>query len=142
MKKEHEEDLRVVKKVQRRSRKVLRNVDDCALKYKCPHCDYETKFHQNMKKHFEIHMNSSFSCTICGVSRKRRCLVLNHIKREHPEREELNSMGLWVQLVSCFCKDCNLVGTCSTYDDHLEVNHKFPKVRGKKRPKKHLDRCL
>ena len=75
----------------------------------------------------------------------------NHIKREHKEREELNSSGLWAQLVSCFCadyevggyrvwvgvlwaqlvscfcQDCSLVGSCSTYDDHGEENHNIPK---------------
>ena len=60
----------------------------------------------------------------------------NHIKREHKEREELNSSGLWAQLVSCFCQDCSLVGSCSTYDDHGEENHNIPKNQGKMRRKK------
>ena len=128
MKEEHETDLRVGK-VQRKVIKTKRNAD-VALNYKCPKCDFETYFHQNLKNHFESHINSSFSCTICGLSMKRRVLVGNHIKREHQEREELNCSGLWVQLVSCFCKDCNLVGSCSTYDDHLEENHKIPENMG------------
>ena len=48
----------------------------------------------------------------------------------------LNYKGWCQRYVTCFCKDCNFLGSSKSYDDHLVEYHDLPKSSRKNKSRK------
>ena len=132
MKEKHEEHLKTVKQAVR-GRRSANDVKSGPKRFECPTCSYKTNMYGNLKIHVETHIDSMFSCNICEVTKKKRSEVVFHIKREHQVKLKLNYKGWCQKYVTCFCKDCNFLGSSTNYDEHLEELHNIPKSMRKPR---------
>eukprot|EP00092_Neocalanus_flemingeri_P019794 GFUD01021438.1.p1 GENE.GFUD01021438.1~~GFUD01021438.1.p1 ORF type:complete len:790 (-),score=107.30 GFUD01021438.1:132-2342(-) len=132
MKGKHESDLKL-RRIQRRR---MEKDNDNQRMHKCPHCDYKTDVFCNLKVHIGIHIDSVFSCNVCGVKKKRRNQVVYHMKREHLMELKFNYKEWCQRYVTCFCRDCNFRGSSKDYDEHVEETHELPKVSKKLRKSK------
>ena len=85
-----------------------------AVLHRCPHCDYSTKWSNNLKRHILTHYEGDLKCSVCQEVLQTSNALKKHFLLKHNQ-----AMGS-----SCRCVECKESFNCvKTLEGHLTSEH-------------------